>query len=177
MESAVTPTTDSAQTRIQKRSWHQHGDHPHGVQFYSQDKFLLEELSEYIGNALRGEDAAIVVATDVHRNGLLQWLTAQGLDVAALVERGRLVVIDAAQLLTAFMSDGWPNEEQFNEVVGGVIAQALACAGGEQPRVAIFGEMVALLWADGKSDAAIRLEQLWNGLSRTKAFSLFCAYR
>ena len=173
MEGAVTPTTDS---RIQKRSWHQHGDHPHGVQFYSQDKFLLEELSEYIGNALRGGDAAIVVAKDAHRNGLLQWLTAQGLDVAALIERGSLIVIDAAHLLTAFMSDGWPDEDRFNEVLGGVIAQALASGGGEQPRVAIFGEMVALLWADGKSDAAIRLERLWNSLARTKAFSLFCAY-
>jgi signal transduction histidine kinase len=176
MESAVTPTTDFGKTRIQKRSWHQHSAREHGVQFYSQDKFLLEELSEYIGNALRGGDAAIVVATEAHRNGLLQWLTAQGLDVAALVERGRLVVIDVAQLLTAFMSDGWPDEDRFNEVVGGVIAKALACAGSEQPRVAIFGEMVALLWADGKSDAAIRLEQLWNRLARTKAFSLFCAY-
>jgi signal transduction histidine kinase len=35
---------------------------------------------------------------------------------------------------------------------------------------------VALLWADGKADAAIRLEQLWNGLAQTKSFSLFCAY-
>lgn len=176
MQGTATPATDFTQTRIEKRSWHQHGDHQHGVQFYSQDKFLLEELSEYIGNALRGQDAAIVVATDAHRNGLLQWLTVQGLDVAALIERGRLVLMDAAQLLATFMSDGWPNEDRFNEVVGGVITNALACAGGEQPRVAIFGEMVALLWADGKPDAAIRLEQLWNGLAQTKSFSLFCAY-
>lgn len=176
MEGAVTPNTDFAQTRIQKHSWHQHGDHQHGVQFYSQDKFLIEELSEYIGNALRRGDAAIVVATDAHRNGLLQWLTAQGLDVATLVEGGSLVVLDAAQLLTAFMSDGWPDEDRFNEIVGGVIAKALACAGSQRPQVAIFGEMVALLWAAGKSVAAIRLEQLWNSLAQTKAFSLFCAY-
>jgi hypothetical protein len=176
MQGAATPTTDFSQIKVRKHSWHQHGDHQHGVQFYSQDKFLLEELSEYIGNALRGQDAAIVVATDAHRNGLLHWLTVQGLDIAALIERGRLVVVDAAQLLAALMSDGCPNEDRFNEVVGGIIAKALACAGGEQPRVAIFGEMVALLWADGKADAAIRLEQLWNGLAQTKSFSLFCAY-
>src|SRR6202044_3378227 len=106
---------------------------------------------------------------DAHRNGLLQWLTVQGLDVAGLIERGRLIVMDAAQLLAAFMSDGWPNEDRFNEVVGGVIAKALGCAGGEQQRVAVFGEMVAVLWADGKADAAIRLEQLWNVLAQTKS--------
>jgi signal transduction histidine kinase len=42
--------------------------------------------------------------------------------------------------------------------------------------VAIFGEMVALLWAEGKAEAAIRLEQLWNGLAPVESFSLFCAY-
>ena len=36
--------------------------------------------------------------------------------------------------------------------------------------------MVALLCADGKPEAAIRLEQYWNNLARTMPFSLFCAY-
>jgi signal transduction histidine kinase len=165
-----------SQERALEGSWSQHGDHPHGVQFYSQDKFLLEELSEYIGSALRAGDAAIVVATESHRDGLLQWLTARGLDIAALIEQGHLVITDAAELLSRFMSDGWPNQERFNAVVGTIVAKALARAEGTRPRVAVFGEMVALLWAEGKTDAAIRLEQLWNELARTKSFSLFCAY-
>jgi signal transduction histidine kinase len=36
--------------------------------------------------------------------------------------------------------------------------------------------MVALLWIEGNADAAIRLEELWNDLARTHAFSLRCAY-
>jgi signal transduction histidine kinase len=36
--------------------------------------------------------------------------------------------------------------------------------------------MVALLWANGQADAAIKLEQLWNDLARQHAFSLRCAY-
>jgi signal transduction histidine kinase len=176
MQDAATRGADYTQTGEYKGSWSQHGDHPHGVQFYSQDKFLLEELSEYIGNALRAGKPAVVVATETHRNGLLQWLTAQSLDVALLLEQGRLVVADAAQLLAMFMQDGWPDEDRFNDVVGGIVARTLACPGIAHPQVAIFGEMVALLWADGKTEAAIRLEQLWNGLARTKPFSLFCAY-
>ena len=39
-----------------------------------------------------------------------------------------------------------------------------------------FGEMVALLWEDGKYDAAIRLEQLWNELGKEHSFFLHCAY-
>src|SRR5436305_29207 len=36
--------------------------------------------------------------------------------------------------------------------------------------------MVALLWAQGQREAAMRLEHLWNDLARTHAFSLLCAY-
>jgi signal transduction histidine kinase len=169
-------TTRSADGIRVHDSWSKHGDRQHGVQFYSQDKFLLEELSEYIDDALRAGDAAVVVATDAHRDGLLQWLAAQGLDVAALLEQGRLTSLDAGQVLAGFMLEGRPDEDRFNDLVGGIVARALICAGGVQQRVAIFGEMVALLWADGNAEAAIRLEQLWNGLARTKSFSLFCAY-
>jgi len=165
-----------SQAFVNHSAWAYHGDHHHGVQFYSQDKFLLEELGGYVGGALRAGDAAIVVATDEHRGGLLQWLTAQGIDVALLVEQGRFVTLDARQTLSTFMVEGWPNEDRFNEVVGQIIVNATGSAQGEHPRVAVFGEMVALLWGDGKAQAAIRLEQLWNGLARKQSFSLFCAY-
>jgi hypothetical protein len=39
-----------------------------------------------------------------------------------------------------------------------------------------FGEMVAILWANGHCDAAVRLEQLWNELARRHSFTLRCAY-
>ena len=72
--------------------------------------------------------------------------------------------------------DGWPDAARFAEVVGGLIERVRAASGGEARRVAAFGEMVALLWMEGKADAAIRLEELWNDLARTHAFSLRCAY-
>lgn len=42
--------------------------------------------------------------------------------------------------------------------------------------VRIFGEMVAVLWAEGKTRTAIRLEELWDELATRHAFSLLCAY-
>lgn len=159
--------------------WFQHDGHQHGVQFYSADKFLIEELSRYVSHALHAGDAALVVATREHREGLIQCLAAQGVQVAKPIEQGRFIALDAAQTLSTFMVEGWPDEERFTDVIGGVIEKAKAVAAtarGANPRVAIFGEMVALLWEQGKTEAAIRLEQLWNGLARTRSFSLFCAY-
>lgn len=168
--------TEASATPVARTSWSQGGDHQHGVQFYSQDEFLLDELTEYIGTALRAADAAVVVATEPHRQDLLQRLTTQGLEVSAIAEQGRFVVLDAATTLETVAPNGTPDRDQFNVVIGGVLNKALASATSPQPRVAVFGEMVALLWAAGRVESAIRLEQLWNELARTVGFSLFCAY-
>jgi signal transduction histidine kinase len=60
--------------------------------------------------------------------------------------------------------------------MGGVLARAKGKAESKNPHLAVFGEMVSLLWADGKTRAALRLEQLWNALGRTHAFALHCGY-
>jgi PAS domain S-box-containing protein len=61
-------------------------------------------------------------------------------------------------------------------VAGDLIARLASAKSGETRRVAVFGEMVALLWADGNFEAAIQLEQLWNQLAQTHSFQLHCAY-
>jgi PAS domain S-box-containing protein len=55
-------------------------------------------------------------------------------------------------------------------------AEITSTESGQIRRVAVFGEMVALLWMDGRFEAAIQLEQLWNELARTHSFQLHCAY-
>jgi PAS domain S-box-containing protein len=92
------------------------------------------------------------------------------------IAQGRYLALDAAETLAKFMITGQPDQERFTSVIGEVVERARKAAGHERARVAAFGEMVALLWAEGKRDAAIRLEQLWNSLAETHAFSLHCAY-
>lgn len=152
------------------------GSHGHVVQFYGEDGFLLDGLSRFVGSALGAGDAAIVIATKAHEQGLAQRLKAHGLDITSAVYQGRYVSLDAAETLSKFMLNAWPDAARFTDYVGGIIARATAAAKGERARVAAFGEMVALLWADGKPDAAIRLEQLWNELAQTHSFYLHCAY-
>ncbi|HKP54201.1 MAG TPA: ATP-binding protein [Chloroflexia bacterium] len=165
-EIAVAPTV----------TWGDSAAHAHTVQFYGDDAFLLDELSRFIGSALEAGDASIVIATKEHRDELAMRLKARGLDIAHIVREGRYVSLDAAETLSKFMVEGWPDEARFTELIGGTIAGATLAARGDYPRVAAFGEMVALLWAEGKSKAAIRLEELWNGLAQTHAFNLRCAY-
>ncbi|HTA23283.1 MAG TPA: MEDS domain-containing protein [Terriglobales bacterium] len=148
----------------------------HTVQFYGEDTFLLDELSRFIGTALGAGDAAIVIATKAHRDGLAQRLQARGLDAARAAKEGRYVAIDAAETLAKFMRDGWPDAALFTEVVGSELTQAALAAEGMDSRISAFGEMVALLWAEGNAEAAVRLEELWNELARNYSLSLRCAY-
>jgi hypothetical protein len=69
-----------------------------------------------------------------------------------------------------------PDSSRFFEFAGGLIEAALRRGQKEHPRVAFFGEAVSLLWAEGKADAAIRLEQLWNRLGKTYEMDLLCGY-
>jgi len=156
--------------------WHEAESAGHVVQFYSNDSFLFEALSRYVGTALGAGDSAVVIATQGHVDGLNQRLRSRGLDIARFVRSGRYVALDAAETLAKFMSHGQPVPELFVKAVGDVVARASSAAEGKSPRVAAFGEMVALLWADGNADAAIKLEQLWNDLAQTHSFSLRCAY-
>src|SRR5215467_12280217 len=44
---------------------------PHTVGFYSDDRQLLSDLTEFVGAALRAGNSAIVIATESHRDRLL----------------------------------------------------------------------------------------------------------
>jgi signal transduction histidine kinase len=147
----------------------------HTVQFYGEDSSLLEELSRFIGTELVSGNAAVVIATKMHREGLAQRLQSRGFDTATAIEQGRYIALDADETLAKFIRDGWPDAALFGEVIGGILGQAILGA-GKTPSVAAFGEMVVLLWAKGNAEAAIRLEQLWNNLAQTYPLSLRCAY-
>ncbi|MDP9252368.1 MAG: ATP-binding protein [Chloroflexota bacterium] len=144
----------------------------HVVQFYERESYLLDSVSDYIGSALRAASAGIMIATPQHRDGVAQRLTSRGLDVVRASAQGRLVALDARDTLTSFMVDGWPDPWRFDDIMGSLIAKTRERA----PKVHAFGEMVALLWAEGNREAAIRLEELWSELGTRQPFSLLCAY-
>ena len=156
--------------------WGDHSAAPHTVQFYGDDTFLVDELAGYIGGALLAGDSAVVIATKAHRTGLAQQLQSRSVDSNAAAGTGRYIALDAEEILRKFMVDRWPDEALFTSVVGSVVEQAAAAASGKAPHVSAFGEMVALLWSRGNTEAAIRLEQLWNHLMQHYPLSLRCAY-
>ena len=148
----------------------------HTVQFYEQDAVLIDALSRRVGTALVAGDSAVVIATEEHRKALRDRLSVSGLDLSVASRQGRFVELDAAATLAQFMVKDRPDSERFNKLVAGTIEKARAAALTQNPRLIAFGEMVALLWAEGKQPAALELERFWNRLSETHDFQLHCAY-
>ena len=150
--------------------------HPHEVGFYSDDRRFLQDVTQFIGTALKAGNAAVVAATKSHRNSLLPSLKAHGLDIGAAIEQGRYIALDADDTLATFMLDGKPDPTRFMKAFGNVIMTAAKAAKVENPRVAIFGECVHLLWAQGNVEAAIQMEKLGNQLTNKYDVDILCGY-
>lgn len=155
-------------------NWCEHNGSRHAVQFYSDDRFLVESLASFFGAALREGDAALVIATPTHLHQVYDSFLNHCVPVSSAEREGRYVALGAAETLAKFMRNTRPDPQLFQAVIGGTIAKLQAAAPGR--RIVAFGEMVALLWADDQREAALELEQLWNNLAQDHEFSLRCAY-
>jgi PAS domain S-box-containing protein len=153
-------------------NWNDMGKSEHFVQFYEKDSYLTQSVAAFIGAGLSMNEAGVVIGTDAHRRDVCACLEQQGINSLLAEASGQLILLDAEETLSRFMVNGSPDANRFNQVLGGVVAKSTA--NGRLLRA--FGEMVALLWEAGNAEGAIKLEELWNGLSKDYTFSLFCAY-
>jgi DNA-binding NarL/FixJ family response regulator len=148
----------------------------HEAGFYSDDRFALDDLTQFIGAALKAGNAAIVVATKLHRDSLLPRLQAYGMDVGTAIEQGRYIALDAADTLSTFMLNDMPDLVRFLKLFDDLVVTASKAAKADQARVVIFGEMCDLLWAEGNVEAAIQVEKLGNQLVQTYDLDILCGY-
>ena len=148
----------------------------HKVGFYSEDRQFLDQVKRFIAAALKAGNATIVLATEEHRKSLLSRLQEEALDIGAAIEEGRYIPLDAAATLSTFMANGMPDPVRFLKVAGDLIQGAAKAVNGHSGRVAACGECAPLLWAQGKVEAAIQLEHLWDEIAIAQNVDILCAY-
>jgi hypothetical protein len=144
----------------------------HVVQIYEDNDIFLETLAGFVGSGINAGDSVIIIATPVHVAALEKRLEAHGLNIQGLIENHSYIPLDAATTLSQFMVNNWPDENLFMESISSLLKRA----GRNGRKVRAFGEMVALLWAQGLNGATVQLEHLWNKLCQQYQLSLFCAY-
>jgi hypothetical protein len=149
------------------------GSSDHIAQTYQDDTFLLEALGHYVRAGLRRGEGVLLIMRKARWVTLVTQLDALGVDLPAAVERGQVRSYDADETLASLMKDGRPDHNAFRQMVGSVL-------GGMRRhyrQIRAFGEMVDILWRDGRRDAAVELEKRWNELARVEPFALLCGYR
>ena len=148
------------------------GNPDHAVEFYEHESALVRTVGQHLLAGLAAQANTLVIATPEHLAAVSAYLAKAGLNVGTLSKAGRYVSLNAVELLPKLLEDGIPSAKLFERHVGLEVARLTA---GERPLYA-FGELVALLTAQGKADSAIQLEALWNSLAERFSFRLLCAY-
>lgn len=152
--------------------WDEVSPPEHLVQICQDEAVFLDSLEGFVAGGLRAGDGVVVIATAAHRKALEERLCARDIYCQLPKLGDQYIACDAEEVLARFMVDDWPDESRFEQT----ITELLNRAGKDGRRVRAFGEMVALLWGRGRTDATMRLEQLWHRMCHERGFSLFCAY-
>ena len=152
--------------------------HGHSVQFFEDDRFLVDTVVDFFAVGLVDGLGAVAIATREHITAISHGLHEKGFDVERTCTNGQLTFLDADELLASFMAGSLPDAGRFRRAMDGVLGShaRFGDAARERRPVLAFGEMTDLLARQGNLEGAIRLEELWNELAETYTFSLLCAY-
>ena len=159
-------------TQLANFLWTPEGNTGHACQVYRTDAELLDTLTGYAGGALWNGESVIVVATRAHAESLERRLRDSGLDLSFLRSYDRFLSVSAEALLEQVCVGGVPDAARFADAVEPLVARA----GRGKRRVRAYGEMVAILWAQRRFEAAVGLERIWNSFLAGRGLPLLCAY-
>ena len=148
----------------------------HELQVYPNDASLLEGFAKFIAGGLNAGNAVVVIATETHRQGLFQKLQTEGFDLDAVISSGSYTAIDVYEALSSFMPNDQPDPARLGQAVSRLVKTASKGPAGATRRVTACGECAPLLWTEGKLDAALRMEELWDEASHKYGLSTLCGY-
>jgi DNA-binding NarL/FixJ family response regulator len=150
--------------------------HSHEVRFYPDDAAFLSGLTCFIESALKAGNPVIAVATESHRQRILERLLERGVDGVAAMEQGFYLSLDVDEALSTFMVNDLPDPVRFLKIFGDLISSVAKMATGKDSRVAACGEFSPTLWAQGKVDAAVQVERLTDEIAKTCNVDILCGY-
>ena len=137
----------------------------HTLQFHMNDRFFLDEVSRFVGSALRSGELAVVVADETTRDGVAHRLRAQELDLGRLAARGQSVAHDSAKAVSRVMHGGYPARDVLTEMIDDLERARVASADRPDCRLTIVGDMNVTLCRNGDIEAAIEVERIWDDVT------------
>jgi hypothetical protein len=140
----------------------------HVAGIYQTDGFLAERVASFITEGLTAGEQVIVLATTEHWTVISARLNASGLEFRRAVTEGRLLLLDANEVLDGLTVEGRVSVEGFRAALARFIAPGV--------RQRIYGELVSLLAERGDLDTAIAVESVGHELAHTLHMPVLCGY-
>jgi len=150
--------------------------HRHEVAFYPDDVSVVDGYARFIEHALSTGKAVIVAVTESHRASLISKLQANGVNVAAAIEKGSYVALNAGDAVATLTVNGTPDPVLCAKVIGDVVTLAAQGVRGEHARVMVCGEIAPTMLSKGNAEGAIELEHLWDEITRDYGVHTHCGY-
>jgi hypothetical protein len=144
----------------------------HLAQFHRDTAALSESVYTFIESGLRRATSVLIVAPMQHADHLLARLSASKCHPRALINSGQLAVLDCSHLLDDIVNDDRPEWSRFRAALMPVLSRIQPAGRGTR----IYSELANCLWADGNTEAAIQVEELWNALAASFPFALYCGF-
>ena len=148
----------------------------HEAAFYDDDVSMLDGLARFAAASLTSGQTVVVVITAQRRAELEAKMRARGIDIDLAIREQKYLPLDVLEMLSAIMTDGWPDEARFWNTVMSLLARVATASAADHPRLAACGEGAAFLVKHGRVDAAIRMESLWDEFARACHVDTFCPY-
>lgn len=144
----------------------------HFAQFHRDTNALTESAFVFLEAGIRSSNSLLVIAPAARVDQLFDRLASARFHPKSLIDSGQLAVMDSTPIIEQLVANGSSEWARFRGMLGPVLARLRPF--GRATR--IYSEIANLLWEAGQTDAAIRLEELWNALADAHSFSLFCGY-
>jgi DNA-binding NarL/FixJ family response regulator len=148
------------------------GQRCHEMGFYD-DEARLTEYGRFGSSALRSQKSLIFVSDAPRRQQFRRVLEACAVDVRRALNAGRYIELDVTEMLAAFLVGDRIDEARFWRDATALFLRAARASGGG---VAACGDASATVLRRGRTDAALRLEQLWDQWARSYNADVFCGY-
>lgn len=145
----------------------------HSAQFHRDVEALIESAFVFLEAGLRRSSTLLVIAGAEQVDRLFARLAASKFQPQALCDSGQLAVLDAAATIERFVDRGVAEWSGFRVTLGPILSRLQP----QDRRTRVYTEMGSVLWEQGNTEAAIRLEDFWNAMAGAYQFSLYCGFR
>ena len=146
---------------------------PFIAQVYQDDAFLMEAVGRFICAGLHAGEGVVLIMRGSRWTELAARLECEGVNLAEAARSGQVANHEADVMLKKVVRDGVPDRHAFLRVVGDVIRDMRR----RHQVIRAFGEMVDILWRQGRQRHAARIAEFWKELGYIESFALLSAYR